>query len=201
MAGQDTKIRFGERSIKAGNNSFGQGAVPVSPQIILRKPMATDGSRVTSLIAHCPPLDTNSAYCNLLQCTHFAGTCVLAERDGEIIGWISGYRPPNTPEQLFVWQLAVSSSARGEGLAINMLSALLQRCETRGVSQLITTITPGNKGSWAVFHALARRYDARLTHHTHFERDAHFAGRHDTEHLVSIIPASGGFARTAQESQ
>lgn len=193
MNGSDAKIRFEHRSILAGNHNSESGPDFALQSIDLRRPTASDGPQVTRLIAHCPPLDNNSAYCNLLQCTHFAGTCVLAERMGEIIGWISGYRPPETPEQFFVWQLAVSPSARGEGLAMRMLGALLQRPELRGVSQLITTITPGNAASWAVFHALARRYDARLTHHTHFERDAHFAGRHDTEHLVTLIPASGGF--------
>src|SRR3546814_20772399 len=63
-----------------------------------------------------PILDTNSLYCNLLQCTHFAETCVLAERDGEISGWISGYRLVHDPEAMFVWQVAVHERARGRGL-------------------------------------------------------------------------------------
>jgi len=197
MAGTDTKIRFGNRSINAEPPANRPEAR--SP-VRLRRPVAHDGAGVTALIARCPPLDTNSAYCNLLQCTHFAGTCVVAERDGQIVGWVSGYRPPDAPEQFFVWQLAVGPEARGEGLALHMLTGVLQRPETHGVSQLITTITADNAGSWAVFHALARRHDARLIHHPHFERDAHFAGLHDTEHLVTLIPASGGFARTAQEA-
>ena len=39
---------------------------------------------IWELISACPPLDTNSAYANLLQCTHFADTCVIAEREGRI---------------------------------------------------------------------------------------------------------------------
>src|SRR3546814_5573349 len=31
----------------------------------LRKPDARDGPAITALIARCPPLDRNSAYCNL----------------------------------------------------------------------------------------------------------------------------------------
>ncbi|MBD4807723.1 diaminobutyrate acetyltransferase, partial [Xanthomonas citri pv. citri] len=39
---------------------------------MFRTPAVTDGPSVTELIAQCLPLDPNSAYCNLLQCTHFA---------------------------------------------------------------------------------------------------------------------------------
>jgi L-2,4-diaminobutyric acid acetyltransferase len=87
--------------------------------VLLRRPDATDGIRVSDLVASCPPLDRNSLYCNLLQCTDFSDTCVLAERNGEAIGWISGYRPPNDPATLFVWQVAVHERARGLGLARN----------------------------------------------------------------------------------
>lgn len=204
MAGQSIKIRFGDRNINADNTRFGHLHTPVADGtgsvIRLRKPVSTDGAAISALIAQCPPLDTNSAYCNLLQCTHFADTCIVAERDAKPVGWVSGYRPPDTPEQFFVWQMAVHPSARGENLAGRMLEALLARPQAQGVTTLITTITPDNAASWAVFRAFARRHAATLTHQPHFEREAHFAGAHETEHLVSLTPASGGFARTAQEA-
>src|SRR3546814_7919148 len=80
-----------------------------------RMPKAEDGAAISKLIAACPPLDRNSAYCNLLQCSHFADTCIVAERDGYIAGWISGYRPPSEPDRFFIWQVAVSETARGAG--------------------------------------------------------------------------------------
>ena len=41
-------------------------------------------SAVTALIAACPPLDRNSRYFNLIQCTHFADNCIIAERGGRM---------------------------------------------------------------------------------------------------------------------
>ncbi|OYW87818.1 MAG: diaminobutyrate acetyltransferase, partial [Sphingobium sp. 32-64-5] len=79
------------------------------------------------MIAACPPLDGNSAYCNLLQCTDFADFCILAERDGQPVGWVSGYRPLSAQENFFVWQVAVAAEARGQGLAGRMIEALLAR--------------------------------------------------------------------------
>src|SRR3546814_3090873 len=39
---------------------------------VLRMPRTEDGPAISRLVGDCPPLDVNSAYCNLLQCTHFA---------------------------------------------------------------------------------------------------------------------------------
>lgn len=151
-------------------------------------PGPVDGPRVSSLIANSPPLDVNSAYCNLLQCSDFRETCVLAERAGEVVGWISGYRPPVAPERLFIWQVAVASQVRGEGLAMRMLEELLARPAASGVRELTSTITEDNRPSWALFEAFSCRHGARLSKRPRFERDRHFAGAHATEWEVTIAP-------------
>lgn len=153
-----------------------------------RAPRSEDGPEITALIADCPPLDTNSAYCNLLQCSHFAETCVVAERDGRIVGWVSAYRPPAEPGRIFVWQVAVHASARGIGLGGRMLDTLIERPAARGATALITTITEDNAASWALFTGFARRRDMALTKAPLFEREAHFAGAHDTEWQATIGP-------------
>jgi L-2,4-diaminobutyric acid acetyltransferase len=151
-------------------------------------PRASDGPRISRLIDASPPLDVNSAYCNLLQCTDFADTCVVAERDGDLLGWVSAYRPPAAPDHLFVWQVAVAEAARGEGLAGKMLDALLERPLAAGATTLVTTITDDNAASWSLFEAFARRHGATLRRSPRFEREAHFAGAHDTEWEVRIVP-------------
>ena len=140
------------------------------------------------LIARCPPLDTNSTYCNLLQCHHFFDTCALAERDGELLGFVSGYRVPSDPSVLFVWQLAVSPEARGQGLAIRLLQQQLASVLQPPVRYLHTTINPGNSASWAVFERLAQQLEVETTRSLLFARDSHFNGEHDDEVLLSIGP-------------
>jgi len=156
--------------------------------LTFRHPVSDDGKRVWDLIASCPPLDQNSLYCNLLQCSHFASTCMIAERDGDLVGWISGYRPPEEPDTLFVWQVAVSENARGLGLAKKMIGALLASDGARGVKRIKTTITESNAASWAMFKGAAKALDAPIAHESFFDRERHFGGRHDTEFLVTIGP-------------
>lgn len=154
--------------------------------ITLRKPVDADGSAVWELIDSCSPLDGNSLYCNLIQCDHFAETCVLAERGCEPVGWISAYVLPDDPDTLFVWQVAVSEAARGQGLAGRMLKHLLNRQACASIQQLKTTITRDNEASWGLFSRFAEREGAELESEAHFKRDEHFDGRHATEHMVTI---------------
>ncbi len=157
-----------------------------APQIQFRKPDARDGAAIWELVRSCKPLDENSVYCNLIQCAHFRDTCIVAERDGQIIGWISGYLLPDDAETLFVWQVAVSPAARGEGLGILMLEALLRREDCADVRRLQTTITADNGASWALFGKLARRTGGTLGSQPHFTRQLHFRDRHDCEYMVTI---------------
>ncbi|WP_414897270.1 diaminobutyrate acetyltransferase [Rhodovulum sp. YEN HP10] len=154
--------------------------------ITFRPPTGEDGAAVWALVRACKPLDENSMYCNLIQCDHFADTCILAEMDGEAVGWISAYRLPDAPETLFVWQVAVSDKARGRGLGRRMLFELLEREACDGVMRLQTTITRDNDASWGLFRGFARRLGARIEDTPHFTRSEHFDGRHATEHMVTI---------------
>ena len=89
--------------------------------ITLRRPTVDDGARLHALVRECKPLDENSVYCNLLQCTHFADTCVVAEKQGQLVGFVTGYRKPGEPHVYFLWQVGVSAAGRGHGLGRRMI--------------------------------------------------------------------------------
>jgi L-2,4-diaminobutyric acid acetyltransferase len=174
-------------------NKSGQTAIS------LRRPRAADGPALHALVAACPPLDPNSRYCNLLHCTHFAGTSVAAERcsDGQssLVGFISAYIPPERPDTLFVWQVAVHADARGAGLGRRMLRHLLQRPACAAVRYLDTTVTGDNAASAAMFRGLADTLlrpngekGVRVRRHRWFDRERHFGGVHDSEYLLRIGP-------------
>ena len=163
----------------------------------LRRPTATDGADIWALVKSCKPLDENSMYANLIQADHFRDTCVVAELDGEIVGWISGHMIPDRAE-LFVWQVAVGEKARGLGLGKAMLNALVERDACTEATHLKTTITEDNAASWGLFRSFARDIGGALTDTPHFERDMHFDGQHATEHMVTItLPEAPALAHAA----
>ena len=163
----------------------------------LRKPNAEDGAAIWRLIRDCKPLDENSLYANLIQADHFRDTCVVAELDGDIVGWISGHMIP-AQDAFFVWQVAVSPKARGLGLGKTMLMELVNRDETEDAKTLKTTITRDNDASWGLLRSFANHIGGDLSDAPHFTKDAHFEGAHDTEHMVTItLPEAAALKRAA----
>ena len=156
--------------------------------VVIRMPTAADGPAVWKLIAATASLDKNSLYCNLLQCSHFAATCALAERDGAVVGWVSGYVPPDLGNTLFVWQVCVGEAARGQGLARRLIGEVLARPTAQAITHLACTITEDNTPSWALFGSIARALKAQMVQTEHFSRSVHFDGGHDSELAVSIGP-------------
>lgn len=152
----------------------------------LRQPTLADGAALHDLVDRCPPLDHNSRYCNLLQVSHFRDTAIVAEHEGDLCGFVSGYRIPEREDVLFVWQVGVSPEGRGQGLAPRMLLELIGR--VNGVRYLETTVTPDNEASAAVFEKVANALDAPIERSVMFESETHFDGEHDEEVLFRIGP-------------
>ncbi|THB66140.1 MAG: diaminobutyrate acetyltransferase [Gammaproteobacteria bacterium] len=153
-------------------------------QIKIRKPTAEDGFLVHKLIDSCKPLDTNSVYCNLLQCSHFNDTCRIAIYDNTPAAFVSGYLIPGECNSLFIWQVAVSQKARGKGVGQKLIREII--CSDDNINKIKTTITNTNDASWSLFKKLASSLNGSLTSKPHFTKEEHFGGMHDTEHLVEI---------------
>lgn len=157
--------------------------------ILLRPPARQDGAPLHDLVAACPPLDLNSRYAYLLLCEHHAPTCVVAEAGGALAGAITAYVPPQQPDTLFVWQVAVAPHMRGQQLGTRMLTHLLQHCvQARGLRWLETTISPDNLASQQLFTRFAARHDVGCTTATLFAASDFGASGHQAECLYRIGP-------------
>jgi len=157
-------------------------------QFSFYRPTSDDGKAVSQLIRACPPLDTNSNYCNLLQCHHFADTSVAVRQADRLVGFISGYLIPMRPDTLFVWQVAVAEQARGHGVAAKMINHILERKACQAVDFIETTITETNSASWALFERIGKSYAAPLSTEALFLSGEHFSEQHESEMLVRIGP-------------
>lgn len=137
----------------------------------LRRPRATDAIGMRQLAQATEVLDVNSTYAYLLWATDFADTSVVADGDGELSGFITGYHPPTRPQVLFVWQVAVAPPAQGQGLAAAMLDGLVARIRSDRRGHPVTveaTVTPSNRQSRRFFTSFAERHGVPLTEQPRF---------------------------------
>lgn len=157
----------------------------VGEQLSIGRPGVPDGVACWRLAAASGVLDVNSRYAYLLWCRDFAGTSVVARSGHEVVGFISGFRRPEVPSTLVVWQVAVDEQVRGRGVAAAMLDALFDGVVD--AEQLETTITPDNRGSIALFSRFAERRGAQVHRSELFGAELLGAG-HEPEILFRIGP-------------
>lgn len=156
-------------------------------EITLRTPTVADGPAMWQMAVDSDTLDVNAPYAYLLWCRDFAASSVIAEIDGEPAGFVTGYRRPQQPQTLMVWQVAVNAAHRGFGLAGRMLDYLGDALVADGGTHLETSITPDNTASRRLFSAFARRWDAELECSELFG-DGLFPESHLAEELFRIGP-------------
>lgn len=136
-------------------------------------------------------MDVNSPYAYALWCRDFAATSVVA-RDGEdrVVAYVTGFVRPESSDTYFLWQVAVDSAHRGQGLARRMLDFVGDRIAERGLRYLEATVTADNTASRALFGSFARDRGTEAVWSPLFTGE-HFPRTtppHDPEDLVRIGP-------------
>lgn len=165
------------------------------------KPGAGDGSAMWALARDSGTLDLNSSYYYLTLSSQFSDTCIVAKSDsGDLAGFITGFRPPNSPDTLFVWQIATDHAYRGRGIAHEMLRRLLLRLQPEGVRYLSATVTPSNTPSQRMFRSFAEKMGAPCEESLLFTQNDFPAGNHEEERLLRIGPISAGALEERQAS-
>lgn len=159
-----------------------------SDEITLRKPGVRDGAALWRLVRRSGTLEENSCYAYLLLSTHFSTTCVVAERDGEVVGFVAAYVPPTRPDVLFVWQIGVDVSARRRGLGKRLLKHLVTLRGAHGARFLEATVTPSNLPSRRLFTSFAEEIGVAFREQDGFSREDFGGESHEAERLLRIGP-------------
>jgi L-2,4-diaminobutyric acid acetyltransferase len=157
----------------------------IGEQLTIGRPEVSDGVACWRLAEATGVLDVNSRYAYLLWCRDFAATSVVARRDEDLLGFVTGFRRPEELNTLVVWQVAVDTAARGHGVAAAMLDALFDRVPE--VDHLEATVTPDNTGSIALFSRFAERHGAAVRRSELFDAELLGDG-HEPEILFRIGP-------------
>ncbi|QOR39663.1 diaminobutyrate acetyltransferase [Billgrantia diversa] len=158
---------------------------------IIREPRLRDSAPLHDLVRRVPPLAENSIYCNLLHCSHFSETCAVAESEGELVAFVTGYLHPKQPNTYFLWQIGVHEHGRGQGLAIRMIQHILARPHCGHVTALEATVSSSNTASRAMFESVAKAEDAQFDlYHAYYPAEVFGTENTITEDRLRIHPLS-----------
>ncbi|SEN43783.1 diaminobutyrate acetyltransferase [Mesobacillus persicus] len=153
-----------------------------------RIPDKEDGAKMWELIKSTSNMDLNSAYSYLLLSHYFSDTCVIAEDEDQIIGFVSAFRPPANPDTVFVWQVAVNSDYRGKGIGNKLLNELLDREACEDVQYLEATVSPSNVPSQSLFKGLAKKMDCPCEISDCFTEEMFPEPGHEAEQTYRVGP-------------
>jgi L-2,4-diaminobutyric acid acetyltransferase len=137
------------------------------------------------LVANRPYVGLNSRYTYFLLAKDFSDTCVVAEYDGKIIAFSSGYVPPSRPDTFFSWETVVHRDYRGHSLQKRML---LHQIRITNAKYFEGTVNPSNKISKRNFCELAKSLKAPCEKKTLFGEEDFENDGHEAEVLYRIGP-------------
>ncbi len=164
----------------------------VDQRIRYRGAAPEDGKALHRLVDDGGVLELNSCYSYVLLCDHFGGTTVVAEHEGEAVGFVTAYRPPSHPDTVFVWQVGTHPRMRGRGVARGLLDALIKRPGCRGIRFLEATVTPSNTASRRLFASFARHRGAEFHEGEGYPGETFAEEEHEPENLIRIGPFTTG---------
>lgn len=158
----------------------------MSKQLVTRIPSIEDSSAIFQLISNTKPLDVNSEYLYILLCDHFKHTCVIAELEDQVVGFLSAYLIPHQLETLFIWQVAVDGGVRGKGVSKFMFQNLLTRENISHVKRIEATVSPSNIASQKMFSWLSRILKTTCVNTPYYDQSQFSSGNHEAEDLYVL---------------
>jgi L-2,4-diaminobutyric acid acetyltransferase len=139
------------------------------------------------LTANRPYVGLNSRYTYFLLAKDFSDTCVVAEHEGKIVGFSSGYVSPAKHDTFFSWEAVVHKDYRGKCLQKLML---LKQIWITGAKYLEATINPSNEASKRNFLDLAQMLKTKCEESVMFSEEDFENDGHEAEVLFRVGPIS-----------
>ncbi len=101
----------------------------------------------------------------LVSPPHGGTICLVAERDGKLLGFaiLNPYFPgPNLSHGLFLKELYVAAHARSEGVGERLIDAIREEAQRRGCTCVIWTTGEANAGSQRFYDRLGMRREKKV---------------------------------------
>jgi L-2,4-diaminobutyric acid acetyltransferase len=116
-----------------------------------------DSAAVLKLIEKCGPyVAPYNVYAYWILENYYSSTCIVAEENNNIIGFISGM-PSIDRGSIFIWQICVHSDYRGKGISVLLLDALIKKAKELKFKKIELSISDSNAISQSLFKSYAKK--------------------------------------------
>lgn len=158
------------------------------PKYKIRAVKKEDIKQVFKLLtANKPYVGLNSRYTYFLLAKDFSDTCLVAEHNGKIIAFSSGYVPPKRTDTFFNWETVVDKKYRGKRLQKLLL---LHQIQAANATYFEGTVNPSNEASKKNFVSIAKLLKTNCEKRTLFSQEDFEKDGHEEEVLYRIGPIS-----------
>ena len=173
---------------------------PSTHPLHFRSAVPADGASLWRLVQATGSLEPNTPYAYLLLASDFGRTCLVSEQDGQVVGAVIGYHPPEQADTAFVWQVGLLPALRGKGLGLELLQRWIALPANQACQWVTATVADDNLASQALFQRFAALHRVNCSVQPHFTADL-FPAEHPPEPLYRIGPLNRSTPTAAAEAE
>ena len=128
----------------------------------IRQMNREDIPKVRELISQGEPyVKVYSHYVYWIMCSYEGETCFLAEKDGKIVGVLTGV-VSKEKDCLFVWQVAIAKEERRQGIGRLLFACAARSAKNLGLSALEFGVDPENKPCIQLIMHMTKEWGSQL---------------------------------------
>ena len=121
----------------------------------IRNCREADVDEIRKFVKCSKPLDLHTAFTYWTLFKYFGDTCFVLEKEGRIIGFISGLLSSSQHGILYLWQIGIDPDDRGNRYAEILLKRMVEAARAKDCNGLQVTIAPENRSSYRLFSRFA----------------------------------------------
>jgi len=120
----------------------------------IRKADEKEFPSVYNFVSSCKPLESYPEHFYKIMLRYFGNSCIIAEFNGEIVGFVMGFTSQVDDKKLFLWQIGVANLLRGNEIAKMLLEKFEKVAKKLGCKRIEVTVDPENIPSQKLFEKM-----------------------------------------------
>ncbi|MCF7872697.1 MAG: GNAT family N-acetyltransferase [Candidatus Omnitrophica bacterium] len=110
--------------------------------------------KVLELVKRCRPLEVYPGHLYKIIFRYFKDLCIVAEVEGQFIGFAMGFSAQNPDKTCFLWQIGVNPKIQAKGMGKELVAYFEKKVKSLGYNRIELTVDLENIPSQKLFEKL-----------------------------------------------